>query len=152
MFLVEPVIISPQKPHLQKEIALLEQGYRFIAGLDEAGRGAWAGPVAAAPAVGAAAITDHFDARGARDTVVAVGLAVLAADRVVLLRACDIVGLREQHGLGREQRLPIIGDCGYAGEQADQCCYEGTSQHRSDFCPLFLRARSTGRVQRAAPQ
>jgi len=35
-------------PHLQKEIALLRQGYRFIAGLDEAGRGAWAGPVVAA--------------------------------------------------------------------------------------------------------
>lgn len=40
--------MSPQKPHLQKEIALLKQGYRFIAGLDEAGRGAWAGPVVAA--------------------------------------------------------------------------------------------------------
>ena len=35
-------------PHLQKEMALLSQGYRFIAGLDEAGRGAWAGPVVAA--------------------------------------------------------------------------------------------------------
>ncbi|HDN79683.1 MAG TPA: ribonuclease HII [Chloroflexi bacterium] len=29
------------------ERELLEQGYRFIAGLDEAGRGAWAGPVVA---------------------------------------------------------------------------------------------------------
>jgi ribonuclease HII len=36
---------------LQKEIALLEQGYRFIAGLDEAGRGAWAGPVVAAAVI-----------------------------------------------------------------------------------------------------
>lgn len=35
-------------PNLEKEIALLRQGYQFIAGLDEAGRGAWAGPVAAA--------------------------------------------------------------------------------------------------------
>lgn len=35
-------------PHLHKEIALFEQGYRFVAGLDEAGRGAWAGPVVAA--------------------------------------------------------------------------------------------------------
>ena len=43
--------MSPQKPHLQKEIALLEQGYRFIAGLDEAGRGAWAGPVVAAAVI-----------------------------------------------------------------------------------------------------
>jgi len=43
--------MKPQKPHLQKEIALLEQGYRFIAGLDEAGRGAWAGPVVAAAVI-----------------------------------------------------------------------------------------------------
>jgi ribonuclease HII len=38
-------------PTLQKEIALLEQGYRFVAGLDEAGRGAWAGPVVAAAVI-----------------------------------------------------------------------------------------------------
>lgn len=38
-------------PHLQKEIALLKQGFCFIAGLDEAGRGAWAGPVVAAAVV-----------------------------------------------------------------------------------------------------
>jgi ribonuclease HII len=38
-------------PDLQKEIALLEQGYRFVAGLDEAGRGAWAGPVVAAAVI-----------------------------------------------------------------------------------------------------
>jgi ribonuclease HII len=35
-------------PTLDTEIALLEQGYRFVAGSDEAGRGAWAGPVVAA--------------------------------------------------------------------------------------------------------
>ena len=38
-------------PNLEKEIALLKQGYRFIAGLDEAGRGAWAGPVVAAAVI-----------------------------------------------------------------------------------------------------
>jgi ribonuclease HII len=38
-------------PNLHKEIALLQQGYRFIAGLDEAGRGAWAGPVVAAAVI-----------------------------------------------------------------------------------------------------
>lgn len=37
--------------HLQKEIALLKQGYCCIAGLDEAGRGAWAGPVVAAAVI-----------------------------------------------------------------------------------------------------
>jgi ribonuclease HII len=38
-------------PHLQKETALRAQGYCFIAGLDEAGRGAWAGPVVAAAVI-----------------------------------------------------------------------------------------------------
>ena len=38
-------------PTLQKELALREQGDRFVAGLDEAGRGAWAGPVAAAAVI-----------------------------------------------------------------------------------------------------
>ncbi|MDX1523112.1 MAG: ribonuclease HII, partial [Anaerolineae bacterium] len=41
----------PAKPHLKKEIALLKQGFRFIAGVDEAGRGAWAGPVVAAAVI-----------------------------------------------------------------------------------------------------
>ncbi len=41
----------PALPTLEKEIALLEQGYSFIAGLDEAGRGAWAGPVVAAAVI-----------------------------------------------------------------------------------------------------
>lgn len=43
--------VSNVRPHLQKEIALLRQGYRFVAGLDEAGRGAWAGPVVAAAVI-----------------------------------------------------------------------------------------------------
>ena len=37
-----------QRPNLQLEFELLKRGFRLIAGLDEAGRGAWAGPVAAA--------------------------------------------------------------------------------------------------------
>jgi len=39
------------RPTLEAELALLVQGYRFIAGVDEAGRGAWAGPVVAAAAI-----------------------------------------------------------------------------------------------------
>ena len=38
-------------PHLEKETALLRQGFGFIAGLDEAGRGAWAGPVVASAVI-----------------------------------------------------------------------------------------------------
>jgi ribonuclease HII len=38
-------------PDLVKEMTLLKQGHRFVAGLDEAGRGAWAGPVVAAAVI-----------------------------------------------------------------------------------------------------
>jgi len=35
-------------PKFSKELALWKKGYRFIAGIDEVGRGAWAGPIVAA--------------------------------------------------------------------------------------------------------
>lgn len=47
---VKPVPLW-EKPDLEKESGLLARGYRRIAGLDEAGRGAWAGPVYAAAVV-----------------------------------------------------------------------------------------------------
>ncbi len=40
--------IVPDFPDLEEEKALLSQGYRLVAGIDEVGRGALAGPVAAA--------------------------------------------------------------------------------------------------------
>ncbi len=43
--------MKPEIPNLEKEQALLVQGFSFIAGIDEAGRGAWAGPVAAAAVI-----------------------------------------------------------------------------------------------------
>lgn len=42
---------QPSLPNLRKELALREQGFCFIAGVDEAGRGAWAGPVVAAAVI-----------------------------------------------------------------------------------------------------
>lgn len=38
-------------PSITEELMLLEQGYRCVAGIDEAGRGCWAGPVVAAAVV-----------------------------------------------------------------------------------------------------
>jgi ribonuclease HII len=46
----EPVIL-PERPNLAFEISLWEKGYQLIAGIDEAGRGAWAGPVSAAAVI-----------------------------------------------------------------------------------------------------
>ncbi len=40
-------LVLPDFPDLTFETILWNQTYRFVAGLDEAGRGAWAGPVAA---------------------------------------------------------------------------------------------------------
>ncbi|MEA3345014.1 MAG: ribonuclease HII [Chloroflexota bacterium] len=40
-----------QCPTLTRERRLLAHGFRYIAGLDEAGRGAWAGPVVAATVI-----------------------------------------------------------------------------------------------------
>jgi ribonuclease HII len=42
---------SRQQPTLEEEMALLRQGYSFVAGLDEAGRGCLAGPVVAAAVI-----------------------------------------------------------------------------------------------------
>jgi len=41
----------PEKPTLEYEFQLWEEGFHIVAGLDEAGRGAWAGPVFAAAVV-----------------------------------------------------------------------------------------------------
>jgi ribonuclease HII len=41
----------PDEPTLEWELNLWRQGYRLVAGLDEVGRGAWAGPVYAAAVV-----------------------------------------------------------------------------------------------------
>lgn len=38
-------------PTLNEELSLLRAGHTYVAGLDEAGRGAWAGPVAAAAVI-----------------------------------------------------------------------------------------------------
>ena len=45
------MLTTADTPNLELELALRTQGYRFIAGLDEAGRGAWAGPVVAAAVI-----------------------------------------------------------------------------------------------------
>ncbi len=43
--------ILPDKPNLEFETALWEEGCLIVGGIDEAGRGAWAGPVSAAVVV-----------------------------------------------------------------------------------------------------
>jgi len=52
---------SKQVPTLEEEVALLSQGYSFIAGVDEAGRGSLAGPVVAAAVILPLGIPFRFD-------------------------------------------------------------------------------------------
>jgi len=49
--LSRPKPILPVAPHLEHEAALRAAGYAYVAGIDEAGRGAWAGPVVAAAVI-----------------------------------------------------------------------------------------------------
>jgi ribonuclease HII len=46
-----PDCVSPLDPDLTEEAALHEGGFRRVAGVDEAGRGAWAGPLVAAAVI-----------------------------------------------------------------------------------------------------
>ncbi len=56
-------------PSLSAESDLLQAGYNYIAGLDEAGRGAWAGPVAAAAVILPLDVPDLRERlRGVRDS------------------------------------------------------------------------------------
>lgn len=48
--------MSKRKPHTKEEAALRKQGYRLIAGADEAGKGSWAGPIVA----GAVILSEDF--------------------------------------------------------------------------------------------
>jgi ribonuclease HII len=66
--------------HLRHELALLSKGYTVIAGLDEAGRGAWAGPVYA-------------------------GAVILPLDRADLIQALDGVRDSKLISPGRREKL-----------------------------------------------
>ena len=66
------------RPDLRLELELHKHGYRLVAGLDEAGRGAWAGPVTA-------------------------GVIILPIDQSDLLEALD--GVRDSKVLSVKQRL-----------------------------------------------
>lgn len=71
--------VLPERPDLTFEKNLWGEGLRFIAGVDEAGRGALAGPVAAGAVVLPADMADLFDRlNGVRDSKV-----MTAGDREV---------------------------------------------------------------------
>jgi ribonuclease HII len=96
--------VSPIKPDLSEEAALTQGGFRLVAGVDEAGRGAWAGPLVAGAVILPDAGTMPAEAwHGVRDSKLctseqrdrlfelileraqAVGVGAVAADEIDLL-------------------------------------------------------------------
>jgi ribonuclease HII len=63
----DPALI-PDRPDLGFEMAIWAQGIRFVAGVDEAGRGALAGPVSAAAAILPEGATTAQKLSGVRDS------------------------------------------------------------------------------------
>jgi ribonuclease HII len=57
-----------KRPDLRQERALIRQGHALVAGIDEAGRGAWAGPVVAAAVILPAGAMRVPGLRGVRDS------------------------------------------------------------------------------------
>jgi ribonuclease HII len=86
-----PLDTPPETPNLSEESAFAAQGFRRIAGIDEAGRGSWAGPL-----VAAAVCLPCPDERllgllaGVRDSKQLTSLARSRLYRIVLERAVDV--------------------------------------------------------------
>ena len=59
-------VVKKRKPHTKEEALLRRQGMTLIAGVDEVGRGAWAGPLVA----GAVILTEKFAAKNINDSKV----------------------------------------------------------------------------------
>lgn len=57
-----------EQPELRIEQSLWEQGYRLVGGIDEAGRGAWAGPVMAGAVILPNDPSIQINLRGVRDS------------------------------------------------------------------------------------
>ncbi|MBI2984115.1 MAG: ribonuclease HII [Candidatus Kerfeldbacteria bacterium] len=58
--------MAKTKPNRKEELALRQAGYEYIAGVDEAGKGAWAGPLVAAAVI----LPADFSVAGVNDSKV----------------------------------------------------------------------------------
>ena len=140
-----PASSQPRILDLPHERALLQRGVRRIAGVDEAGRGAWAGPVTAAavilPPTAYAdrrllwGLTDSKQLSAAerrrwcarvRATAIAARVAyvsprlidrigIAAASRLAMLRALDALPVAPDHVI--VDAFPLPADCRYAHAQ-----------------------------------
>ena len=129
--------LIPASPDVSFELALWSNGLRCVAGIDEAGRGAWAGPVAAAAVILPQSADILIKLQGARDSkqlsasqrerlepvihetaiACAVGFAsnseidslgILPATRLAMTRAIEQLALHPEHLLIDAMFLPEI--------------------------------------------
>ncbi len=92
----------PERPTLDRELQLIRSGYALVAGLDEAGRGAWAGPV-----VAAAVILDLSEALCLREVNDSKRLSPRQRDRLypIIIEHCVAYGI----GQGSAAEIDAIG-------------------------------------------
>src|SRR5512136_760434 len=90
------------RPTLDRELHLIRSGHALVAGIDEAGRGAWAGPV-----VAAAVIINLLEARSLREVNDSKQLSPLRRDVLyqVIVDQCVAYGI----GQGSVEEIDSIG-------------------------------------------
>jgi ribonuclease HII len=116
--------VSPLDPDLTNEAALLQGGFRSVAGVDEAGRGAWAGPLVSGAVIlpDPSSVPDDFLA-GVRDSKLcsaelretlfeaivdaarAVGVGWVSADEI------DLIGLTAANELAMVRAVRSLSIC-----------------------------------------
>lgn len=92
------------EPTLEHETRFWTQGYRAVAGLDEAGRGAWAGPVYAGAVIFAPQGTDWAALTGVRDSK-----KLSPAQREVALAAIQATALAWGAGWAAAAEIDALG-------------------------------------------
>lgn len=145
---------KPAKPTRAHESELWAAGHRLVAGVDEVGRGAWAGPLVAAAVV----LPDKCTLKGIRDSKlltktrrlelsqaikrlasgIGVGWATATEiDQIGLSNALQLAGWRSLHALGSVDMVILDGAFDYL-----QPKYQVKTVIRGDNCCLNVAAAS----------
>ncbi len=128
------------KPGYKLVNKLFRQGYRHIAGLDEAGRGAWAGPVVAAAVI----IPPHIKLNGLRDSKL-----LTAKQReklyVKIIKAAEAVGVGvvseriiDQKGIIQATRQAFLKAIDKLGARADYLLVDGVKIFEAELPTDFV--------------
>ncbi|MFA5051887.1 MAG: ribonuclease HII [Patescibacteria group bacterium] len=115
------------KPTWREEKKLWKKGYRFIAGVDEAGRGAWAGPLVAAAVI----LPKNFKALGLNDSKKLTPAKREKLFSIILQHAVDwatsVISVADidAHGVGLANRRALRNSVGNLQKRADHVLVDG---------------------------